>query len=145
MKWLVLTVGKPALAYARAGRDEYVQRISRHAAVTQRTVKAADPAKEGRDLLAASEGCFRLVLDGRGKAPASRQLAREMETWMLRGRTVALMIGGADGHSAEVLEQADFTWSLGPATLQHELALVVALEQIYRAHTILAGHPYHRE
>jgi 23S rRNA (pseudouridine1915-N3)-methyltransferase len=58
---------------------------------------------------------------------------------------VAIIVGGSDGHSQPLLDAADFLWSLGPLTLQHELALVVALEQLYRAHTILTGHPYHRD
>jgi 23S rRNA (pseudouridine1915-N3)-methyltransferase len=58
-------------------------------------------------------------------------------------KACALVVGGADGLSERVLESADLLWSLSPLTLQHELALVVALEQIYRAHTILTGLRYH--
>jgi len=58
---------------------------------------------------------------------------------------MAFILGGANGHDQSLLERADFLWSLGPLTLQHELALVVTLEQLYRARTILAGHPYHRD
>jgi 23S rRNA (pseudouridine1915-N3)-methyltransferase len=64
----------------------------------------------------------------------------------MRGvKNIALLIGGADGHADELKNAADWTWSLGKLTLQHELALVVLLEQIYRAFTIKAGQPYHRD
>jgi 23S rRNA (pseudouridine1915-N3)-methyltransferase len=85
------------------------------------------------------------VLHERGTAPTSRELAAKVDQWRQSGRRIAVIIGGADGHDPSLLDAADFLWSLGPLTLQHELALVVALEQLYRAHTILAGHPYHRD
>jgi 23S rRNA (pseudouridine1915-N3)-methyltransferase len=145
MKWLILTVGKSALPYAKAGRDEYLERLAHFAPVAKVTVKASNPARESAGLLELSEGCFRVVLHERGTAPTSRELAAKVDQWRQSGRRIAVIIGGADGHDQSLLDAADFLWSLGPLTLQHELALVVALEQLYRAHTILSGHPYHRD
>lgn len=145
MKWLLLTVGKPALAYARAGRDEYLHRLEKLAPLELVTIKASDKARESTELLARSEGCFRVVLDEHGIQLTSRQLAAKIDAWQLAARPVAILIGGANGHDRTMIEAADFLWSLGTLTLQHELALVVTLEQIYRARTILAGHPYHRD
>jgi len=145
MKWLILTVGKSALPYAKAGRDEYLERLAHFAPVAKVTVKASNPSRESAGLLDLSEGCFRVVLHERGTAPTSRELAAKVDQWRQSGRRVAVIIGGADGHDQSLLDAADFLWSLGPLTLQHELALVVALEQLYRAHTILTGHPYHRD
>ena len=145
MKWLILTVGKSALPYAKAGRDEYLERLAHFAPVAKVTVKASNPSRESAGLLDLSEGCFRVVLHERGTAPTSRELATKVDQWRQSGRRVAVIIGGADGHDQSLLDTADFLWSLGPLTLQHELALVVALEQLYRAHTILTGHPYHRD
>jgi 23S rRNA (pseudouridine1915-N3)-methyltransferase len=144
MKWLLLTVGKPALAYAKAGRDEYLARLTKFAPIEHITVKASDKTRESADLLARSEGYFRVVLHEHGTPLTSRQLATKRDQWQQAARPVAVIIGGADGHDQSLLDQADFRWSLGPLTLQHELALVVVLEQLYRAHTILVGHPYHR-
>lgn len=145
MKWLLLTVGKSALPYAREGRDEYLTRLAKFATVGKITVKPSYPARESADLLAGSEGHFRVVLHERGTALTSRALAAKVDQWRQAARPVAVLLGGADGHDKPLIEAADFLWSLGPLTLQHELALVVALEQIYRAYTILAGHPYHRD
>ena len=145
MKWLLLTVGKPALPYAKAGRDEYFERLTKFAPVEPIAIKATDRVRESADLLARSEGCFRIVLHERGTALTSRALAAKVDEWRLNSRRVAVILGGADGHDKPLLNAADFLWSLGPLTLQHELALVVALEQLYRAHTILTGHPYHRD
>ena len=145
MKWLLLTVGKSALPYAKAGRDEYLERLAHFAPVAKVTVKASNPARESASLLELSKGCFRVVLHERGNAPTSRELSAKVDQWRQSARRVAVIIGGADGHDRPLIEAADFLWSLGPLTLQHELALVVALEQLYRAHTILAGHPYHRD
>lgn len=145
MKLLALTVGKPALAYARAGRDEYLGRLEKFGPVEHATVKASGAPRESADLLARSHGCLRVVLDEHGRQLTSRQLAAKFDQWQQTSRTVAVIIGGADGHHTSLVESADLLWSLGPLTLQHELALVVALEQLYRARTILAGHPYHRD
>ena len=145
MKWLLLTVGKPALAYAKAGREEYLARLAKFAPIEHITVKASDKTRESTDLLIRSEGCFRVVLDEQGRPVTSREFSAKIAQWQQSARDVAFIIGGADGHDQSLLTQADFRWSLGPLTLQHELALVVALEQLYRARTILAGHPYHRD
>jgi 23S rRNA (pseudouridine1915-N3)-methyltransferase len=145
MKWLLLTVGKSALPYAKDGRDEYLTRLAKFTRIGKITVKPSNPVRESADLLAASEGYFRVVLHERGTALTSRDLAGKVDEWRQAARPVAILLGGADGHDRRLIEAADFLWSLGPLTLQHELALVVALEQIYRAHTILAGHPYHRD
>jgi 23S rRNA (pseudouridine1915-N3)-methyltransferase len=145
MTWRLVTVGKPALAYARAGRDEYLARLKPWGRIETITVKASDSTRESAALLKASEGCFRLLLDEQGKQMTSRAFAAKLGTWQQAGRPIAVILGGASGHDQSLRDAADFVWSLGLATLQHELALVVALEQIYRAHTILAGHPYHRD
>ena len=109
-------------------------------------VKAADRADESRALLARSDGMWRVVLDEHGDHLASRDLAKKIDAWEQRGpRDFALLIGGADGHSDELRKAAGWTWSLSKLTLQHELALVVLLEQLYRAYTIKAGLPYHRD
>jgi 23S rRNA (pseudouridine1915-N3)-methyltransferase len=145
MKFLLLTVGKSALPYAKAGRDEYLERLAHFAPVAKVTVKASNSARESASLLEHSEGCLRIVLHEHGQQLTSRELAAKVDQWRQSARRVAVIIGGADGHDKTLLDQADFLWSLSPLTIQHELALVVALEQLYRAHTILAGHPYHRD
>lgn len=144
MKLLLLTIGKPKLAYARAGIDDYLGRL--RGQVEWTALKAGTPDEEAARLLAASEGCLRVVLDERGKSPTSRQLAEQWTVWENRAvQKAAFLIGGADGHGAAVKTASDWTWSLSPLTLQHELAAVVVLEQIYRAHTLRTGHPYHRD
>jgi 23S rRNA (pseudouridine1915-N3)-methyltransferase len=142
--WKILAVGKPALGYARDGIAEYLSRIERTTKVEVRFLKPGTDV-EAR-LIAASAGCFRILLDERGKQFTSRGLAAEIAKWENRSiPRCALLVGGADGWSESARSQADLLWALGTLTLQHELALVVALEQIYRAGTIQAGLPYHRD
>lgn len=85
-----------------------------------------------------------IVLDGRGRTWSSEDLAAQLATWRMHGRDLAFLIGGPDGHAPEVLARADQRWSLGPLTLPHMLVRLVLAEQLYRATTIAAGHPYHR-
>jgi 23S rRNA (pseudouridine1915-N3)-methyltransferase len=146
LRWSIVAVGKPRLAYARTGISEYLARLRCFCSVETAYVKPSNPPREATQLLSRSEGCFRLILDESGKPLTSRAFAEEIRK--IEGnprKTCALLVGGADGLSARVVESADLLWSLSPLTLQHELALVVALEQIYRAHTILTGIPYHRD
>lgn len=146
MNWRILAIGKPKLAYAKAGIEEYAKRLRPFADVTLEYLKGGVREAESRLLLERSEGMFRIVMDERGEGIGSRALAAKVTTLELaRVKTVALLIGGADGHSPEVRTAADWQWSLSALTLQHELALVVVMEQIYRAYSIKLGMPYQRD
>jgi 23S rRNA (pseudouridine1915-N3)-methyltransferase len=146
MNWRLFLIGKPKLAFARAGVEEYVRRIQPFAGLAIECLKASSREGESELLRRRSEGMFRVVLDERGAPAGSVEFARKIAGWELRGiKTVALIIGGAEGHTEALRQSADWLLSLSRFTLQHELALVVALEQIYRAYSIKAGLPYHRE
>ena len=114
--------------------------IKKEAAVETRKVK------EGEALLAAvPEGARIVALDERGRAESSAQFAKRLETWRDGGvRAVAFLIGGADGLSDDVRTRADLIASFGTMTWPHMLVRAMLAEQIYRAQSILAGHPYHR-
>jgi 23S rRNA (pseudouridine1915-N3)-methyltransferase len=146
MNWRIFVVGKPKLAFAKAGVEEYMRRIRQVAPLEIDYVKASTRETESAALLRRSEGMFRIVLDERGGQFTSRQFSQKLADWEQRSvKSAALLIGGADGHTAELRESADWLMALSKFTLQHELALVVAFEQIYRAYSIKAGTPYHRE
>jgi 23S rRNA (pseudouridine1915-N3)-methyltransferase len=146
MRWHLFVIGKPRLEFARFGVEEYLPRIRAFAPIELHCVKASTSAGESRALIERSKGMFRIVLDERGEQATSRAWAKMLGDFEIRGtRDVALLIGGADGHADEVRALAGWVWSLSRLTLQHELALVVVLEQIYRAYSIKGGMPYHRE
>jgi 23S rRNA (pseudouridine1915-N3)-methyltransferase len=101
--------------------------------------------EEGAAILAALPRDIHVVaLDGGGKMWSSEELAEQLAKWRMSGRDIAFLIGGPDGHSPDVLARTDQKWSLGPLTLPHMLVRLVFAEQLYRATTLLAGHPYHR-
>jgi 23S rRNA (pseudouridine1915-N3)-methyltransferase len=144
MVWNIVTVGKPALPWAKAGAEDYLARLARHQRVEWTVIK--DGPLVTRKMLEASEGSLRVMLDERGSSKTSTQLASWVQQQELAScKRVSLLIGGADGHSAELKQVVTERWTLSPFTLQHEVALVVLLEQIYRAYTILRGEPYHRD
>jgi 23S rRNA (pseudouridine1915-N3)-methyltransferase len=94
---------------------------------------------------AAGDAAVRVVLDERGKMLTSEAFAEWLRARRDSGASsAAFLIGGPDGHGPAILESADLKLSLGPMTLPHGLARVVLVEQLYRAATIIAGHPYHR-
>ena len=146
MKWTILAIGKPALAYAKAGVAEYEKRLARHGGVEIQTFREAGQAENSRRLLEAStDACLRIVLDERGELPTTSDLAQRIAKWELeRVKRVAVLIGGADGHDDSVRRAADLLLGLSRLTLQHELALLVFLEQLYRVGTLRRGEPYHR-
>ncbi len=145
MRLHIFTIGKAKLPFARAGIEEYAKRLRAWGGVEITELKAGARAQESAALLARSDGLFRVALDERGDQITSRELAAKLTAWEhLRAKGVAFLIGGADGHGDELRDAADWQWSLGKLTLQHELALVVLLEQLYRARSINAGAPYHR-
>ena len=91
------------------------------------------------------DGAITVVLDSRGESLDSAAIAGEIRAWRDSGRdAVVFVIGGPDGLGEEVKRRADFTLSFGAATWPHQLVRIMLLEQLYRAATLLAGHPYHR-
>lgn len=144
MIWKIIAVGQPALGYAREGIRDYLGRIGSFTKIETRFLKAAPDVSA--KMLAESEGHFRIFLDERGRQFTSRGFAGEIVKWENRSiPRCALLVGGADGWDEAMRQKADLLWALGTLTLQHELALLVALEQLYRACSIKAGLPYHRD
>lgn len=101
---------------------------------------------EGELILGKLNASERLVLlDERGRQLDSQGLAGSLGDWQADGRDVCFVIGGPDGVPDACRQRADFTWSLSKLTLPHGLARVLLAEQLYRAHSLQIGHPYHRE
>ena len=100
---------------------------------------------EAKRILEAAGKNYLIALDEHGQEVTTTQLASKMQQWQGLGRDVALIIGGADGLHASIKQQADWLWSLSKLTMPHGLVRVMLAEQLYRAHTILQNHPYHRE
>jgi 23S rRNA (pseudouridine1915-N3)-methyltransferase len=90
------------------------------------------------------KGAGVVALDGRGQAWSTEDLARQIALWMGEGRDRALLVGGPDGLADSLLARADQCWSLSRLTFPHPLVRVILAEQIYRAWSLLKGHPYHR-
>jgi 23S rRNA (pseudouridine1915-N3)-methyltransferase len=100
--------------------------------------------EEGAAILDRTRDEFLVLLDERGQGLSSADLAAKLTDWQQDGRDIALVIGGPDGVSNAVRQRADYTWSLSALTLPHGLARILCVEQLYRAWSMNAGHPYHR-
>lgn len=145
MRWQIISIGKPALPWAKLAVEDYLRRVQRMAQVEMIVLKQAGPPQVLAKAMEASQGTWRVVLDEKGRQFGSVDFAKWIDKQEMRGRkAVSLFIGGADGHPDELRHAADEIWSLSAMTLQHELALVVLLEQLYRAFSIQRGEPYHR-
>lgn len=147
MQIRVIVAGKPALAYAKAGVEEYLKRLSRGGSHEMVVIKPGTPEDVSARLLDRSQDCFRVALDERGECLTTRRFAGKLESLEMRGdvKTVAFLIGAADGHTEGLRDQCDLVIALSPFTLQHELALLVLLEQLYRVASLKSGSPYHRD
>lgn len=151
----LIAVGERMPHWVAEGFAEYAKRLSHDLPLELVEIKpgargkgrddARAIADEGAAILAALPRDAHVVaLDGRGSEWSSEKLSLQLANWRMAGRDVAFLIGGPDGHSRDVLQRADQRWSLGPLTLPHMLVRLVVAEQLYRAVTILNGHPYHR-
>ncbi len=151
MQCQIVAVGRARSGPMRDLFDDYAKRLK--PPLELREVEERRPLK-GRELKS-REGALLLdalpkdglvlALDGGGKSLSSEDLAKRLGNWRDEGiRTAAFVIGGADGLDKTVLDRADFTLSLGAQTWPHMLVRVMLAEQLYRADSILAGHPYHR-
>ncbi len=155
MKARLIAVGERAPSWVAEGFSEYQKRLSHWLPFELVEItpgirgKGRDTSRaqsdEGHRVLAAiPKNAYVVLLEGTGKNYSSEQLAERLEFWRQQGRDIAFLIGGPEGHSPEVLAKADEQWSIGALTLPHMLVRLIVAEQVYRAASLLANHPYHR-
>lgn len=151
----LLAVGDRQPSWVDDAFQSYAERLPRDWRFRLDAVRTAKRAKREPARRAIDDECKRLMdkvsdeealilLDERGRSLTSKALAKRLSAWQTDGRAMAFVIGGPDGVSDELKRRADFIWSLSDLTLPHGLARVLLVEQLYRAWSLLAGHPYHR-
>jgi len=155
VKARLIAVGERAPSWVAQGFADYRQRLSHWLPLELveiepglrgkgRDAVRATSDEGGRVLAALPRSALVVALDGRGREWSSEQLSLRLEHWRGQGRDLAFLIGGPEGHASEVLQRADEQWSLGALTLPHMLVRLLVAEQLYRAASMLANHPYHR-
>jgi 23S rRNA (pseudouridine1915-N3)-methyltransferase len=155
MKLLVVAVGLRVPEWAQTAWDDYAKRFPPELRVELKAVKTEPRASKAVDALLAAErqriesaiprGTHVVALDERGTALTTAALAKQLKTWQMQGGDVALVIGGPDGLDPEFKRTADERIRLSDLTLPHAMVRVLLVEQLYRAWSINANHPYHRE
>ena len=155
MKCRLIAAGTRLPEWVNTGFEEYQKRLRTPLVLELHEISVATRSagenpqravqREGADMLAAlAKDDYVVTLEITGKPMSTEQLSTWLQERLRDARPLALMIGGPDGLSPAVLDRANQRWSLSPLTLPHALVRVVVAEQIYRAMSLLAGHPYHR-
>lgn len=156
MKLLVAAIGQRQPAWADEAWADFAKRFPPEMRLELKALKA-EPRSGGKTAeqcraaeaqrleAAVPKGARRVLLDERGTRVTTAQLSQRVQTWRGEGRDVALLIGGPDGIDAKLKSSADETLRLSDLTLPHAFARVLLAEALYRAWSLLDGHPYHRE
>jgi 23S rRNA (pseudouridine1915-N3)-methyltransferase len=155
MKLWLVAIGQRQPAWAEAAYDDFAKRFPPELRLELKALKAEPRGGKSAEGLMAAErqrieaavpkGVRRVVFDERGDRVTTVQLAARITAWMYDGRDVALIIGGPDGLDPAIKDSADERLRLSDLTLPHAFVRVLAAEALYRAWSLLAGHPYHRE
>ena len=134
------------VARGKIGRSPEADLVERYLKRISWPTRVTELPERGGKMAEAASGTVTILLDERGEALSSMQLATRLEAWRDGGKREArFLIGGADGHDEASRARADLLLSFGPATWPHLLARAMLAEQLFRATSILANHPYHRE
>lgn len=155
MKLVIVAVGQRVPDWTQTAYDDYAKRFPPELRVELKTVKTEPRGSRTVDAVMAAErdriqaalpkGCRVVVLDERGTALTTKALAQQLQQWQLDGDDVALVIGGPDGLDPGFRAQAHQRIRLSDLTLPHAMVRVLLIEQLYRAWSVNAKHPYHRE
>jgi 23S rRNA (pseudouridine1915-N3)-methyltransferase len=151
----LIAVGEKMPRWVQDGYGEYAKRLPAECALKLVEIapgkrgKNADIARAMRDegermLAAIPKGARVIALEVNGREWSTEQLSTQLEGWLGGGQDIALLVGGPEGLTEDCRRRADQLWSLSPLTLPHPLVRVLLAEQLYRAWSILRGHPYHR-
>lgn len=142
--WVDEAFGEYAKRMPREARIELVE-IRPEKRAGGKTVEQMQEAEMTRILAALPAGAEPVMLDERGVAMSTLELASAMKGWLQGGRDLVFVIGGADGLHPALRQRAGKLWSLSRLTMPHGLVRVLLAEQLYRAMTVIQNHPYHRE
>lgn len=155
MKLKLIAVGTKMPGWVTSGYEEYARRFPRDLPLelieipAGKRTKSQDVARlteaEGEQMLAAAGRAHIVTLEVSGSPWTTHELSRQLARWQQDGRDVALLVGGPEGLSPACVAASAQRWSLSPLTLPHPLVRVVLAESLYRAHSLLINHPYHRE
>jgi 23S rRNA (pseudouridine1915-N3)-methyltransferase len=142
MKIRLIAAGTRLPAWIDEGVAEYARRFGRGIKFELAEIPLAREPERMRAAL--RDGDYVVALEVKGRAMTTPELAEWLAARMAAGRDLALLVGGPDGLDPALSEAADLRWSLSPLTWPHGLVRILVVEQLYRAHSILKGHPYHR-
>lgn len=155
MKLKVIAVGHKMPDWITTGCNEYIKRMPRELAIEiieikpdKRSNDKKKPAvqeAEAKRILKAVNKDYLVACDEEGEEKTTLQLADKLKSWQEMGRDVSIVVGGADGLDPALIKQADWCWSLSKLTLPHAFVRVLLTEQLYRAHSVIQNHPYHKE
>ncbi len=142
MKIHLISIGDKSPAWIKTAYQEYAKRLPKDCNLNLIEISSKKP--EAEIIKKIPSKSFLIALDEHGELWNTVQLADHIKQWQMSGIEITLIIGGADGLSEAILKKANKIWSLSPLTFPHMFVRVVIAEQIYRAVSILSGHPYHR-
>ncbi len=155
LKLRIISVGHKMPGWVETACADFTKRMPRELSVEIIDIKPEKRAAgnsteniqliEAKRILEAAGRDYLIACDERGQEVTTLQLADKMKSWQTLGRDVSIAIGGADGLHASLKQQADWLWGLSKLTLPHAFVRVLLAEQLYRAHSVIQNHPYHRE
>ena len=154
MKINLIAIGKKMPDWISHGTEHYKKQLPKNYNFTitalesqnRKSISAENTKNLEEKLIldAASGSTLLIAFDELGKQQSSKELSKSIEKWQLEGESVAMIIGGADGLSSELKQKCNLIWSLSNLTLTHSMARLLLVEQLYRGHSLMTNHPYHR-
>ena len=154
MKINLIAIGKKMPGWISHGIEHYKKQLPKNYNFTitalesqnRKSISAENTKNLEEKLIldAASGSTLLIAFDELGKQQSSKELSKSIEKWQLEGDSVAMIIGGADGLSSELKQKCNLIWSLSNLTLTHSMARLLLVEQLYRGHSLMTNHPYHR-
>ena len=154
MRINLIAIGKKMPDWISHGIEHYKKQLPKNynftitalESQTRKSISAENTKNLEEKLIldAASGSSLLIAFDELGKQQSSKELSKSIEKWQLEGESVAMIIGGADGLSSELKQKCNLIWSLSNLTLTHSMARLLLVEQLYRGHSLITNHPYHR-
>jgi 23S rRNA (pseudouridine1915-N3)-methyltransferase len=153
LKIKIISIGNKMPAWINEAFDSYISRLDRDFTLQlieinpKKKFDSIEQKKmsEAERILSHLDKEFLIVLDEKGLQFTSQELAQKLKHWSEHFKHITFVIGGADGVHEDILHKANLVWSLSKSTFPHAFVRVLIAEQLYRAHSILENHPYHRE